>query len=711
VRHVSQEIFDNPGALLKDIVVQPRVVTLSVSLYSRDRTREDLHRARASLIDALRWDRDDNEASVLRYSVGGNAYDLNVFYASDVVTQQGREGLNEIMGVRLVAYDPLWYDDTESSLTLDWSDELTTRAIAAKIDGLWDGLGPPAAVGGNQNPFDMALDPATGDVYIAGDFLNWDNVANADYLARWDVSTSTWGAVGDDGVGGPALNAFVNSVYFGPDGTLYVAGTFTNAGGVATADYVAQVDVVTDTWADVGGGPGAGAVTSVLDQVIGQDGTFYICGNFTNWDGLGSPAGDYIVQLAPGGVWATVGNGLNGVANCLAVLLNGNIICGGLFTLAGAVADTDRIAEWDGTVWTPLDTGIDNGTVYDVAVGPDGILYATGSFTTVSGETINRIASWNGAAWSDLDGGLDVQGERLAIADDGNLYVGGLITLVSNITVDSIARWNGYTWASVDFDGPGAPSGIYAIATDGVDLYLGFNAVGTSIVSGDNSVTNTGSALSYPTIEIKNAGRLQLIKNETTGDELLFYFLILDGEIVTIDMNPGLKTITSDWRGNVLGELLPNSDLGVFKLESFPRANQGDTEGANLISVFITDAAPRESGDDNNQLSDWADITGIAQSNTDFGWIYVSIVADGGGFFHVDLYKDSGKAAADLVGHTGTYNGAGAEAIIADNTSGLGGTITVDAVVGADTDIEVIFTIVTIFYFNRWWSADEAVTE
>ncbi len=61
------------------------------------------------------------------------------------------------------------------------------------------------------------------------------------------------------------------------------------------------------------------------------------------------------------------------------------------------------------------------------------------------------------------------------------------------------------------------------------------------------------------------------------------------------------------------------------------------------------------------------------------------------------------------MGHTGTYNGVGAEPIIEDNASGLGGSITIGAAAAADPNIEVIFTIVTATWFNRWWSVDEAV--
>lgn len=94
-----------------------------------------------------------------------------------------------------------------------------------------------------------------------------------------------------------------------------------------------------------------------------------------------------------------------------------------------------------------------------------------------------------------------------------------------------------------------------------------------------------------------------------------------------------------------------------------------------------------EAGDNNNQLSTYTDIDGIVYgTNTSAsGILYVSIVDDTGGFFHVNFYRDSSRTL--LVAHTATYNTTGRKALIADNTSGLSGFITVTAVTAADVDI------------------------
>ena len=717
VRHITQDVYQQPGALLQDIKVESRMVILTESVWATNRTRKDLHRARAELLDALRWDRGERaEASVLRYTVDGESFDLNVVYAGMAESRQGRDGVNEILSIRLMAHDPVWWDDEESDLVLDWQDDLGVLYIAAKLDGQWDNLGPPAAVAvgpnGGRIIYAIAEDPATGNIYVGGDFDNWDNLGAGvgECIVMWDGTN--WNAVGG------SLNDIVLGLQFAPDGTMYVCGEFTNGGGgagPAAQSYIVQYDPDTNTYTDVGGGAGAGAVTTVYDAVIGHDGTLYIGGIFTNWAGRGSPAGDYIVQLALGGAWATVGGGLNGAVYEMAIALDGNLWVVGGFTQTGGAAPLSRVGEWDvaGAAWIEPLGGVDQ-AARGVKVAQDGTVYVCGLFTLANPGadqiTVNYVTSWNGVAWSPLGAGLDNNAYYIVIGNDDTVYVSGQFTQAGPLTVaDRVARWNGFSWAHLDVDLPGTPLVRSMLVSAANELYLGFDTQGTAEVAGVTAVTNTGSALSYPIIEVKNEGLLQTIINETLGHELLFDYQILDGEIVTIDMTFGQKTITSSWRGNVLGELLSNSDLGIFKLEGAPRAAYEDVDGANLISVFITDADPRESGDNNNQLSDWANITGISQDNTDLGKLYVNIVNVGGPPWRVDIFMDSGKAVADLVGHTANYAGAGAQVIIEDNDSGLGGSITIDALVAADTDIEVYFTIVTIFWHNKWWSADEAV--
>ena len=98
-----------------------------------------------------------------------------------------------------------------------------------------------------------------------------------------------------------------------------------------------------------------------------------------------------------------------------------------------------------------------------------------------------------------------------------------------------------------------------------------------------------------------------------------------------------------------------------------------------------------EAGDNNDQLSGWDNITGVALgTNTDGGGRLHATITRENGTANVQLYKDAARAAGDLVGHT-TSAGTGPQTIIEDNGSGLGGTITVDAVVVTDSDINCTY--------------------
>ena len=116
------------------------------------------------------------------------------------------------------------------------------------------------------------------------------------------------------------------------------------------------------------------------------------------------------------------------------------------------------------------------------------------------------------------------------------------------------------------------------------DAWWGFNTNGTVTMAATTTITNNGSAEAFPIIEIKRVGgtglTLRSIRNETTGDEILMELDLLDGETITLDLRTGRKTLTSDWRGNLAGEILPNSNFATFSL----------LPGSNVIGIFRTSA-------------------------------------------------------------------------------------------------------------------------
>jgi hypothetical protein len=168
-----------------------------------------------------------------------------------------------------------------------------------------------------------------------------------------------------------------------------------------------------------------------------------------------------IITSAKAQTWTALGSGIQGLVSSM-VVYNGNLYVGGEFTMAGSVT-VANIAEWNGTTWLPLGTGITgtNSEVFSLAVY-NNELYAGGEFTQAGGASVNNIAKWNGSSWSDVNGGVTSQyGEVTAMAAYNNrLIVAGNFNLADTAPVQNIAAWDGTNWASLDTTSLWTPTGM-----------------------------------------------------------------------------------------------------------------------------------------------------------------------------------------------------------------------------------------------------------
>lgn len=440
--------------------------------------------------------------------------------------------------------------------------ELYAKATLADVnfiiqrDGyVWENL----STGLNARAYAVLYDEL-GNLYVGGSFTTAGGEA-ANYIAKWDGAA--WSALADGFDGTPVYDLAI-----GPDGTLYAVGNFAH---IAAWNGSA--------WSALGDGTNA---TSIVRVVVGLDGIVYVCGNFSTAEG------DPAVRIAQwdGATWEALGDGLNDLPWAMAIGLDGSLYVGGAFTTADGVSCA-KIAKWNGTTFEPLGTGL-NGTVRSMYVAPNGILYVGGEFTTAGGVAANYIAAWNGSTWTALGSGLNGHVNSMVYnEEDGLLYVGGVFTTAGDLSLaDAIAAWNGSTWKGLNIDLFGS-STVASIDYFNNKLAFGFtvDTPGDAYISGTGAatITNDGSADSYPKFIISRAGgtsaTLQSIVNNTTGDELLFDWALLDGETVTIDLAPGKKTITSSFTGNAINQLLPNSDISTWRL----------VPGVNDVALFISD--------------------------------------------------------------------------------------------------------------------------
>lgn len=180
------------------------------------------------------------------------------------------------------------------------------------------------------------------------------------------------------------------------------------------------------------------------------------------------------------GAWSRMNYGFNGAVYDLEVGPRKELIAAGSFTTANNSASAidpligaNRIAYWDGEKWVAFGAGA-NGTIYDIAVAPNGYIYVVGAFTSIGGVAANYAAYWNGSTWNAMGAGLNAEGRTVAIAPNGHVFVGGLFTTAGGNAAYYIARWNGTAWYPIGSNS-GLNNYVYAIAIsqNGNILYAG----------------------------------------------------------------------------------------------------------------------------------------------------------------------------------------------------------------------------------------------
>lgn len=384
---------------------------------------------------------------------------------------------------------PLVNSDGTLNLTANYHGNLDIKNYNVTLDplngpvlkplatlGTWSALGTVAF----GNTISTIVMDGT-DVYIGGDFVSAGGIAHADGIAKWDGTT--WSALGT-GLNNRAVSIAIS----GTD--LYAGGHFTIAGDVAT-NYIAKWDMTTSTWSSVG------APTDVDNAVytVAVSGTdVYIGGAFLHAGGNASAAR---IAKWDGGAWSPLGIGLNNGVNIISVS-GTDLYVGGYFTDASDNLNPDSlnyIAKWDTTnsTWSPLGTGLNNG-VNDIvrAIAVDGTnIYAGGDFTDADGAdpgNADYIAKWDTttSTWSAISPTpLAPNSFVYSMAVNGtDIYIGGDFTDAGgNTSADNVAKWDGTTWSSMSV---GLASNIFTIFVNGSDVYVG----GTFLNAGGNATAD-----------------------------------------------------------------------------------------------------------------------------------------------------------------------------------------------------------------------------
>jgi hypothetical protein len=331
-------------------------------------------------------------------------------------------------------------------------------------DANWISMG---GIAGANSAVRATVADASGNLYIGGDFTIAGNVF-ANHIAKWNGSS--WSALGS-GMNGAVYALAVS----GSD--LYAAGYFTLAGGSA-ANGIAKWNG--SSWSALGSGMDGGVLALA---VSGSD--LYAGGFFA------TAGGSTVNNIAKwnGNSWSALGFGMDSLVEALAVSGSDVYVGGGFMTATnggGGAVTVNRVAEWNGSSWSGLGSGVDS--LVHALVLPGSDLYVAGEFVTATNTggvavTVNRVAKWNGSSWSALGSGMDGYVSALAVSGS-DLYAGGVFTTATNnggvaVPANYIAQWNGSSWSAL---GLGMNNDVFALAVSGGNLYVGggFTTAGAS---------------------------------------------------------------------------------------------------------------------------------------------------------------------------------------------------------------------------------------
>jgi hypothetical protein len=170
--------------------------------------------------------------------------------------------------------------------------------------------------------------------------------------------------------------------------------------------------------------------------------------------------------------------------NTFTVNYNNDLYAGGQFTDAGGVADTNRIARWDGTTWHALSTGIPNNSVNALAIYQFD-LFIGGNFTNAGGINGDRIVRWDGLAFNPLSTGINNGNVRALTVFNDELILGGDFTSPEI----RIAAWDGVNFNALSSGI--SNNNVFALLALNSNLYVGGNftnqygALGDRIIQWD----------------------------------------------------------------------------------------------------------------------------------------------------------------------------------------------------------------------------------
>jgi hypothetical protein len=358
-------------------------------------------------------------------------------------------------------------------------------AQAAPLQGEWE------ALNGLSGGTVKALALHGHYVYAGGSFTTASGVGAVNGVARYDLYTGTWAAVGS-GVDSITSSNDVRSLAVTANGDLWAGGYFQHMGSATGPGVLARWDGA--AWQPAPASPIGGG--SVL-QLASDGSTVYVGGAFSGYTG----------RITPAGTWSSLGSGLNNPADSVAIdSVTGDVYFGGGFTHAlnddsEPVPNTRYVARWTGMQWEAALTGVDGpygpwvaargGTSYvgersgngDVLAPSSGAwtplgsapfgmypmrsLGFAGSTLVAGGAALPHVLSWDGSSWSAIGDGVNDEVAVMATGDHGFVVGGPFSGICLNAGCSATTPAAGLAVFRLPATAPGAPTGVTATAGNG----------------------------------------------------------------------------------------------------------------------------------------------------------------------------------------------------------------------------------------------------
>jgi len=441
----------------------------------------------------------------------------DTLYAGGSFTTAGGPAANYVAAWNGTAWSPLGpgVGSTVNTLAVDAQDDslyvggtfTTAGGLPASRIAAWNGTAwSPLGAGLDNDVVALKLDSGRDLLYAGGTFST-AGAGSASKVAVWDAGITAWiplrwGASASDNGVANTVRAFALD-----DSTLYLGGSFINAGGNTAGDFIAKWtwDEPSGSLSATSGDPGTtvdiegwGLIGVTGVTFSGTDATSYTRDDSTTISNIVVPStpGTYTVRVKAVGSTSAAGTivGSFTVNNVNPPTPPPTYPPGSPTNVVATAGDKSATVTWT----PPTDTGSFPVTNYQVQSSPDGktCLVAAPALTcTVTGLTAGtdyrfRAQALNGAGWgpwSDYSTPVTpvtpliyiIDSRRGTGADARRVYANGTTAGLTSTTLQPRFRFPGQTSFSYGYPLPlNESEGFTWSRTTGKTIYLYFEADG-----------------------------------------------------------------------------------------------------------------------------------------------------------------------------------------------------------------------------------------